>query len=67
MRCKEGLCLLFVIFLGCIDKRKLEVLLVEVQTLFVDISSIKTERYVRIEDFLDKILINDTSVSLFLN
>jgi len=58
---------LFVIFLGCIDKRKLEVLLVEVQTLFVDISSIKTERYVRIEDFLDKILINDTSVSLFLN
>jgi len=67
VRCKEGLRLLFVIFLGCIDKRKLEVLLVEVQTLFVDISSIQTERYVRIDDFLDKILINDTSVSLFLN
>jgi hypothetical protein len=67
VRRKEGLRLLFVIFLGRIDKWKLEMLLVDVQTRFVCVGIIKTERYERVDDFLDKTLINDASVSLILN
>ena len=67
MRCKESLRLLFVIFLGRIDKWKLEMLLVDVQTGFIRVGIIKTEGYERVDDFLDQTLIDDASVSLIFN
>lgn len=41
--------------------------LVDVQTRLVCVGIIKTQRYKRVNDFFDKTLINDASVSLIFN